>query len=56
MGSHDALVVEARAALPLDGGVKCRRPERVKTEGTVPCQRRNPWRNGPIEEKKQDEI
>jgi len=26
MGSHDALVVEARAALPLDGGVKCRQP------------------------------
>jgi len=30
MGSHDALVVEARAALPLDGGVKCLELERGK--------------------------
>ena len=28
--SHDTLVVEARAALPLDGGVKCRQPERAE--------------------------
>jgi hypothetical protein len=28
--SHDASFVEARAALPLDGGVKCRQPERVE--------------------------
>jgi len=30
--SRDTTIVEARAALPLDGGVKCRHPERVKTE------------------------
>ena len=30
MRSHDTLVVEARAALPLDGGVKCRQPERAE--------------------------
>ena len=28
--SHGALIVEERAALPLDGGVKCRQPERVE--------------------------
>ena len=28
--SHDASFVEERAALPLDGGVKCRRPERAE--------------------------
>ncbi len=32
-------VVEARAALPLDGGVKADSPHGQKTEGTVPCLR-----------------
>jgi len=28
--SHDTLIMEARTALPLDGGVKCRQPEMVE--------------------------
>jgi len=32
--SHDTTIVEARAALPLDGGVKCRHPERVEDGGS----------------------
>ena len=28
--SHDTSIMEARTALPLDGGVKCRQPERAE--------------------------
>jgi len=31
--SHDALVVGVRTTRTLDEAAKCRRPERVKTEG-----------------------
>jgi len=31
--SHDKSIVEARTALPLDGGVKCRQLERVEDGG-----------------------
>lgn len=34
-GNHDASFVEARAALPLDGGVECRQPEWAE-DGLVP--------------------
>jgi len=50
--SHDASFVEARAALPLDGGVKCRQPERAEDgrSRSVP-EDESPGRNGQLKER-----
>jgi len=50
--NHNPTIVEARAALPLSGGVKCRHPVRVKTElyRSVPGRAKTLGETGYLEE------
>jgi len=50
--SHGTLAAEARAALPLDGGVKCRQPERAEDGRNRSVPR---GKTGKIEETKENE-